>query len=58
QCQILTIATLQSENINTGIDISQLLLTGGVVGRKRQQPICDFCCGDSLCNDDQCDVVK
>ncbi|KAL3870672.1 hypothetical protein ACJMK2_038717 [Sinanodonta woodiana] len=61
QCQILTIATLQSENIDTGVDVASILASAGKRDnptRKRQQSICDICCGDGLCNDSDCESVK
>ncbi|KAL3870649.1 hypothetical protein ACJMK2_038696 [Sinanodonta woodiana] len=57
QCQILTISDIESEGVTTGVDIAHLI-TGEIVGRKRQINICDICCGDGLCNDDGCEVIR
>ncbi|KAL3870651.1 hypothetical protein ACJMK2_038698 [Sinanodonta woodiana] len=47
------------ENVDTGINLSHLVVTGEIItGRKRQMKICDACCGDALCNDDACETVK
>ncbi|KAL3870648.1 hypothetical protein ACJMK2_038695 [Sinanodonta woodiana] len=58
QCQVLTIASIESHGVNTGVDLSNLLLTGQIVGRKRQTSVCDICCGDGLCNNDQCESMR
>ncbi|KAL3870647.1 hypothetical protein ACJMK2_038694 [Sinanodonta woodiana] len=58
-CQIGTIMTLELNGVNTQIDLPHLIQTGSVVlGRKRQLDKCDVCCGDGLCNDASCEVVR
>ncbi|KAL3870577.1 hypothetical protein ACJMK2_038627, partial [Sinanodonta woodiana] len=52
-CQYLTKTAI----IQYGPASVSLGLSNGV-GRKRQSVLCDVCCGDNFCNNDECSVVR
>ncbi|KAL3870652.1 hypothetical protein ACJMK2_038699, partial [Sinanodonta woodiana] len=59
KCQLITLGNLKYHGFDTGINIPHLVETGEIItGRKRQTNVCSACCGDGLCNDDECEVVR
>ncbi|KAL3871476.1 hypothetical protein ACJMK2_039472 [Sinanodonta woodiana] len=59
-CQMHTVMALEQRGISSGVDVQHLALFGNVtlVGRKRHTELCYSCCGDSLCNNAECQIVK